>query len=40
MKKRLIALGMVLVLALAGCSDGGTDDGDVVDTTTATTAAP
>lgn len=42
MKKRIIALGIVLVLGLTACSsDGDTDDtGTTTATTTATTVAP
>lgn len=40
MKKRLTALGLVLVLALTACSGNGDDTGDDTSETTATTAAP
>jgi len=40
MRKRITAVGLVLVLALTACSSGGDETDDTSGTTTATTVAP
>ena len=40
MKRRIVATGLVLVLALTACTDGGDDTDGTTGESTATTAAP